>query len=223
MRLQTLLKAGVAVLSALVTTSSLILEARGISPGTPWPYLALGGFVIFVILTVWIIWGLNQQLSDRRPRISLGQQIRVATKPLDAKNEFHIMLHPSFHNAGQKVAYQFHFHSGFAPADFPEQFQVMPDLTISNPIDLTEEFGPELNLKMPFVKQKGGARQVKTTEILMYCGIEYSDAPHDGKKYKDEWWFIYPLGGHSLAAASIENINALKPYVTKAFGQKDSI
>ena len=54
----------------------------------------------------------------------------------------------------------------------------------------------------------------------MYCGIEYSDAFQGGKKYSDEWWFAYPLGAPAMAAAHMEQKQALEPYVRKAFGEK---
>jgi uncharacterized integral membrane protein len=157
----------------------------------------------------------------RRPTIALGQKLGASTHPRDADKEVDIELHPTWHNIGEGVAYQLCLHSGWAPMEFPDEFVAMPDLNVPNPIYSTEEFGPILRLRQPFIQREDGKRQVKSKVILMYCGIEYSDAPQGGNKYRDEWWFAYPLSAPSIAAAHMEQKQALEPHVRKAFGEKN--
>jgi len=153
-----------------------------------------------------------------RPRIALGQNTSVSITPDDAKNFAHIVIHPSFRNAGQKPAYHLRLQSGFAAADLPTQFQTWPDLNLVNPINSTEELYPDMQLGTKFVRE-GKERKVRSTEILVYCGFQYFDSPQDGERYSDEFWFVYPLG-RSLGSATLEQKTALEPYVRKAFEQK---
>ena len=170
--------------------------------------------------------GLAQQIKENleatRPRIVVGQNIGVLVKPDDAKGIAHILIHPSFCNTGQKPAYQVSMRSGFAPVGFPMQFQTMPDLNLANPIGSKEDFGPEMKLGTHF-RLVGKERQANFTELLIYCGFQYSDAPKGKKKYEDEWWFIYPLGAQTLAYATIEQKEALESYVRKAYSQATTL
>lgn len=205
--------------------------------------IPLGVFVVIALvrlaITPWIIYNQQEQRIreqrdktdslqhelevmqiKRRPIIALGQKISVSTHSRDADKEVDIALSPTWHNIGEGAAYQLYLRYGWAPIESPDKFKVEPDINDPNPIYSTEEFGPILQLKQPFIPQEGGKRQVKSMGILMYFGIEYSDAPQGGKKYSDEWWFAYPLGAPLIAAAQMKQKEALEPYVREAFGKK---
>lgn len=150
-----------------------------------------------------------------RPRIALGKQQNVSLTLDENKQMAQIVIHPSFCNAGQRTAYRIHMRSGFAPALIPSQFVRVPDLDVTNPLDAQQEFGPRLPVRTPF-RHKGKEVEYMAKEIMMYCGFEYFDAQVGGHRYQTEFWFLYPVGTQ-LASPSLEQQEALEPYVRKVF------
>jgi hypothetical protein len=221
---RTILKVVGAVLTAMWTTVSLVLEAKGIAPGMHWQYLALGGFWVFAGVMAWVAWDVNkhahqleQELASRRPIITLGDKTTAETRVREADDEVDILLSPTFHNIGEKPAYQTRIRIGYAPAESPELFLTKPELNNPNRLDSGLQIVPPLKLTQKFNKQPDGKLGVQSRVVLLYCDIQYSDAPVGGTYYKDEWWFAYPLGAPSLGMPHLEQKNALEPFVRKAY------
>jgi len=223
MRRHILLKTAGAVLSAILIASFLVVDAQGIAPSVPWPYLALLGFVVFAALVGWTLWGANRQIREleqekasRRPWFALGPNTSASTRVREDKNRVDVLLRPRFRNGGDRPAYQLSVRGVHAPVTRPDMFTAK-QLTILNPVAPGEEFGPDIPITMNYVQQEGEKRMVISKEIVLFCDIQYSDAPSEGNWYEDKWWFVYPLGAPSLAAAYKEHKEALEPYVERAF------
>ena len=102
-----ILQVGLAIVSALNVAVPLILDAKSIFPTWSWQYHALIGFVIFIIIMVWMVIDRQLKINEQRagvPNVTLGNSTRVFTN-LQQDGLSEIELRIRYRNIGNKPAY----------------------------------------------------------------------------------------------------------------------
>jgi hypothetical protein len=70
---------GGAVLSALYSIGSLVADANEWLPSVKWQYHAIGGFLLFAIFMIWIIWDKQKQIDEFTNGIYLNASLNPKT------------------------------------------------------------------------------------------------------------------------------------------------
>lgn len=71
---------GGAIVSALWTAGSLVLDVQGIAPNLKWQYYAFGGFISYIAITAWTVWDKQKQINV------IGGGVKIVPIPKTVKS-----------------------------------------------------------------------------------------------------------------------------------------
>jgi len=222
-----ILQSVLAMILGLNVAAPMVLDVQGIAPQWPWQYHALVGFVVFVVMMIWVIFekqGRINKLEAVRPQMTLGDKTGVRSIQFDEKeSKVNVELYISYRNIGMKPAYNPRLRVGFAPHGIPKAFGLIPDRTNANRIDTSSvlEHGEMYDITQPY-QEKDGKREIQHEGMYIYCQLRYSDAADKGKVYCDEWWLSYRFAETMVGSMVDTEKHALEPYVKLACQQMEA-
>uniref|UniRef100_A0A6M3L1Y4 Uncharacterized protein n=1 Tax=viral metagenome TaxID=1070528 RepID=A0A6M3L1Y4_9ZZZZ len=221
MQRKNIIQVGLAVLAGLNVAAPLVLDAQSIAPDWSWQYHALIGFVVFVIVIGWIIWGQRatiNELKSGRPQFTLDERSKLDLQSQeDDELKYSFIFDVFFRNIGTIPAYHWRMKFGSCPDGLPNHFAFQDkEYSSANRIDIGNTVGKQYRGTVKYELHEGKKLPPSLKRFLVYCEIHYSDAEINGKGYKEEFYYSYKFDIGQIGNMSLRQKEELIPHVNKA-------
>jgi len=156
---------------------------------------------------------LEIERNIHRPTITPITPISTTLVSDPIKQAVGVRIDLTFDNIGDRPAYLFEMNVGYAPIEAPELLR-----TIQLPANPNPFYANAGGLYTPFttanrISEFGSDYAQGNATLLLYWYIRYTDTSTGNTWYGNQWWFIYPLGAPSLAAAHQDQWSIFEPIV----------
>ena len=163
---------------------------------------------------------LEEERNQRKPILTLVSPINAAILWDETNKKVMARINLPIVNQGNKPAYQLHVRCCYASVETPSDIHIATDQTIPNAIFSGQPFS------FPFVTApkeyrnfgKGMPPNIIGGSLLVYCSLQYSDAPTEGRLSRNEWWLTYGWVVEQLAFSLQREVDSFEPFVRKLWG-----
>ena len=162
---------------------------------------------------------LEEERNQHRPRLTLVSPINATIRWDETNKKVMAHINLPIVNQGDKPAYQFRIRCCYASIETPSDIHIATEQTIPNPIFS----GQPLSFSFVTVPKEyrsfgKGMPNIIGGSLLVYCSLQYSDAPTGGKLSENEWWLTYGWVVEQLAFSLQTEVDIFEPFVRKLWG-----